>query len=560
MSSLLSILGGAPIASASAPVRVKRLSKTSPFVHAAMSPLPGIVRASANAAPGVLSGGTLLAGTSPGDISGMVIYTAVGSSTGIDIAAQDILTNAARGVWAFMPQSWGVAAPNLTLGSNTLKTLGITRGQLGANVCFETDAPTVGVATGPFSNCLMWVDAMDGQGFKATTPLRPYPTTTSGTVFYYDFGTRAARRIYIEVGAYFAGLVLRSQDTLRPYNPQRGALKVGYFGDSIGYVLARTAKQIGGLPAIAWTKGGTGYAKQTGAKSDGTGATSNADIDYSHPFTNPSICGNFGFNDGTLAEGRQIDTSMGPLADAGLDIIIGAAGINDGVPTDIVAPFYRWNFTSGVALTWRYLRARSSALLVCVSPWTGANRGADGLSITTAYPIIKEQFFAIAGPTLYIDNVDSSWQLRRQDGSIVSGSTGSGPWLTGIGTCQAPTGVGNADLYVGDGTHPAAWSSTTLTASATLPAGTLTVAATAGATGNFPPAGTLSIQPAGSTVSYPGQVVTYTGKTGTTFTGCSGGTGTFPAGSNVYLYQTVPGEDYYGDKVAAALCAALAAL
>jgi hypothetical protein len=58
-----------------------------------------------------------------------------------------------------------------------------------------------------------------------------------------------------------------------------------------------------------------------------------------------------------------------------------------------------------------------------------------------------------------------------------------------------------------------------------LPQATLNVASTAG----FPSSGTLHV----FTTSW--QTVTYTGVTGTSFTGCSGGTGVMSTGNNVYL-------------------------
>lgn len=62
--------------------------------------------------------------------------------------------------------------------------------------------------------------------------------------------------------------------------------------------------------------------------------------------------------------------------------------------------------------------------------------------------------------------------------------------------------------------------STTLSVGATLPVATLTVVSTA----EFPSAGTVMIA---------GRKVTYTGKTSTTLTGCSGGSGTFAIGEPV---------------------------
>jgi hypothetical protein len=561
MGALIPVLSSVPV-DRQAPIRrIKALGKTLPYTFAAMSSPPSWIRGPANAALGVLAGGEVLRGTNPGDIAGMVAYTAGGVSTGTNIAGQDILTNAARGVWVPNVTDWTPSGYTAAVGSSSLRVLNRSRGQGPFCASFETDAPTVGVCAGlanAGSGVRMWVDVLDGAGYKDAAVLRPLPSVSgSGQgMIYCDFGSRVTRRIYLEVDQFFTAIVLRTQDTLTPYAPTKKFLRFAYIGDSIGYVLYRVGKKIGALPTMQWAVGGTGYSRQGGVKVGGGTPTSNADFDFAA--STPSIAGNMGYNDGTRTEGALIDTTLLHIVESNPDVIVCAAGINDGAPMDI-APNYGWSVASGSALVWQYLRQRTSALLVCVDPWTGAARGADGLSPPGSRPYIRAAFDAIAGPTLSINNQDSTWRLKRADGSIVDGSTGSGPWLTGIGMVSAPTGVGNADLYVGDGTHPAAWASTTTTGSTTLPAATINVVAATSGLSNFPPSGTLSIQPAGP-VSYPGQVVAYTGKTATSFTGCSGGTGTFPAGSNVYLYQTVPGEDYYGDKVAAALCAALAVL
>jgi Tfp pilus assembly protein PilV len=63
--------------------------------------------------------------------------------------------------------------------------------------------------------------------------------------------------------------------------------------------------------------------------------------------------------------------------------------------------------------------------------------------------------------------------------------------------------------------------STTTTSSVTLPAGTISVVSTSG----------FASGP--STISVGGQTVSYTGVTATSFTGCTGGTGTFASGTTV---------------------------
>lgn len=84
-----------------------------------------------------------------------------------------------------------------------------------------------------------------------------------------------------------------------------------------------------------------------------------------------------------------------------------------------------------------------------------------------------------------------------------------------------------------DGTTPIA-GGTTLNATATLPQATITVVDTS----LFPTSGTFIIQ--GLWTGEQGQAITYTGKTGTTFTGCTGGTGTFLTGVKVSHFYNRP--------------------
>ena len=561
----IQIIAGGSVATASPPLRIRRLGKTTPFAHAAYTPAPNVICSQAGAAAGVLTGGGTLRGISPGNIAGLVHYAASALSTGSDVARTDLLTNAAIGAWGYGAAGWTATSGNVSFGSSSLRPVQWIRSEL--YLSFETDAPTVGIAGGT-TNILpvirAWIDQLDGAGYKEAAPLRPYPqAVANGSTVYFDMSDaqpRALRRWLVRVSGAFASLVLRPGDVLRPYDIRKSALMVATFGDSIGPVLNRVVTQIGGMVKVHHGDGGTGYGKPLNYKADGaSSATSNADCDHAKSLT--SFAGNVGFNDGSAPV--QVEGGSTARTDALIagrpDVVIGAMGINDGQENSAGTG---WSLTNATYTTWQRLRAGcGSSLLVCVAPWTGAQRGVNGISggEQVARLIIRDQFARIAGPTLWIDNTDSTWILRRADGSVVNGSTGAGPWVTGIGTVQAPTGVGNADLYVGDGTHPGDFASTTLSSSVTLPVSTLPVVASSAGSSNFPPSGKVSIQLAGA-VAYPGQVITYTGKGTGTLTGCTGGTGTFPAGSQVFLYDTVPGVDYYGDKVAAAVCAALAVL
>lgn len=551
---LSTVLSGTPLATSAPARRVKALRKTAPALAPQSATQISVVFVPATD-PGAVTSAVVQRGASIAAESGAKFY-GIGNSIGFDVAGNDLLLR----VWAHATSTWSAAGGRVTFGASAYQPWTNIRSAL--TVAFETTATRVGVAFGGAgASVRLLVDRLDGSGWTNAASLRPNIGGAQAGTLYFDFGAdanpAALKRVYLETSQLMCGIVVHPSAILRPYDAQRVFLNIATFGDSIGYVLFRTARLVGGELQVAHGDGSTGYGTPAAAAIGGGSPTSNANID---PVTaRTSMSGNYGFNDGTQVEFFYTDRTDALIA-AKPDMIIGAHGINDSTFNDING--WGWRISTSVAKVWERLRAGcGSAVLVCCRSWTGAQRGVDGKS-GGEQPVaitVKAEFAKIPGPTVYIDNIDSTWTVKRADGTIITGSTGSGPWVTGIGTAQTPTGVGNADYYIGDGTHPSAWSSTTLTASVTLPAGTILVAATAGSTGNFPPTGTLSIQPVGP-ISYPGQVVTYTGKTATSFTGCTGGTGTFPAGSNVVMYQTVPGEDYYGDKVAAALCDALAVL
>lgn len=96
---------------------------------------------------------------------------------------------------------------------------------------------------------------------------------------------------------------------------------------------------------------------------------------------------------------------------------------------------------------------------------------------------------------------------------------------TVLETVSLPAAMSGSTIISGKATVPERV--TTINGTQTLPLATITVADTTG----FPTSGSLAIDGAGT--------VTYTGKTGTTFTGCSGGNGTVETGATVK--RTFPG-------------------
>jgi len=515
--------------------------------------MPNIMLVPASQA-GSMSGGSNLRGSTVADINGMV-HHAMPDSIGANVASTQLTSR----VWAYESSSWAqFSAGRTAFGADSLRAYTNTRSPLFLGV--ETDAPTIGVAVGGVAEVRVWADSLDGSGWRRIAKTRPALASSGAATVYFDFtGEAQPRRLrrFIIRAPLLASLVVRPGDIVRPFDARTQFLRVATFGDSIGYVLTRVIPAIGGIAQVLHGDGGTGYGRQGGVAIGGGTPSSNANQDFAASLT--SMSGNLGFNDGTRVEGQSTARTDALIAGRP-DVVMGAMGINDGWQVD---PNYGWSTINAVRTVWTRLRnGLGSAVLVCVGPWSGAQRGADGLDPLQVEKRagIRSLFLEQPGPLVFISPVDSTWVVKRADGTLVDGSTGAGPWVTGIGTVQNPTGVGNADFYVGDGTHPGGWASTTLSGEVTLPVAILPVVASSGGVANFPPAGKVSIQPATGAVAYPGQVVTYTGKGAGTLTGCTGGAGTFPAGSRVLMWDTTPGEDYYGDKVAAALCAALAVL
>lgn len=552
---LIAALAGTPIQSSSPARRVKTLARQVPALEPQSATTISVSFVPA-ADPGVVTSAQVLRGNAMSAEPGAKFY-GVGNSIGVNVADNNLLAR----VWTFAGSTWAIAGGRDSFGECSYQPFMNIRSPL--TISFETSATRIGVAFGAHGATVrLLVDRMDGGGWQNAAALNPALGGTKAGTVYFDFGNdgdpSALKRVLIETKQLFCGLVMHPNASIRPYDARRSMLKIATFGDSIGFVLARSASAIGGALQVSHGDGGTGYARPAASAIGGGSPTSNANIDPSTLLT--SMSGNAGFNDGTLPEFQFTDRTDALIA-AQPDMVIGAAGINDSTSTGFTG-LYGWDVGRSVGKVWGRLRnGASSSVMVCCAPWTGAQRGVDGISGGERFVAvtIKSEFLALPGPSIFIDNRDSTWTVKRADGSIVNGNTGTGPWVTGIGMVYAPTGVGNADLYIGDGTHPGGWASTTLTDLVTLPAATLYVVAAAGGTSNFPPVGKLSIQVAGP-VAYPGQVITYTGKTPTSFTGCTGGAGTFPTGSQVLMYDTTPGEDYYGNKVAAALCAALAVL
>jgi len=132
-----------------------------------------------------------------------------------------------------------------------------------------------------------------------------------------------------------------------------------------------------------------------------------------------------------------------------------------------------------------------------------------------------------ATAALLYDGISNIWRITGGTGGVTSGAGG---------LVQSQWVEVNNDLSTTATTWPTAY--TFATAAATLPQATITVnntnayssTPTRPGSPGFPTAGKLIIQ----TSNNDAQIITYTGKTATTFTGCTGGTGNIVSGCYIH--------------------------
>lgn len=137
------------------------------------------------------------------------------------------------------------------------------------------------------------------------------------------------------------------------------------------------------------------------------------------------------------------------------DLFITAGGINDNngaaLPPYASAEDARLGFEAAVRKYFRDLRAAlPQAVLAAIGPWT-PNEFFNADANRAKADVVKAALQAVTGPWVFLDNVRGGWLNS-------AGASGASPgrgWQTGNGREGAPTGDGNADLYISaDGTHP----------------------------------------------------------------------------------------------------------
>jgi hypothetical protein len=195
---------------------------------------------------------------------------------------------------------------------------------------------------------------------------------------------------------------------------------------------------------------------------------------------------------------------------------------------------YQWNLTTGIAHT-----ETCDLFLGYANPQDAA---------TQPNAVIFDVLTTNGGSGMFGGvfrqlRADQASHIFRWNGQ--SPATGSAFWNNSLDDIYATNIDGSLILDASSSPlgNPTNWckrlthlgSSTTVTGAQSLPASTITV----GDTSKFPSSGAFSIDGIAGTISY-------TGKTATTFTGCTGGTGTTTGGKTVRRIRTQPAIELNG--------------
>jgi lysophospholipase L1-like esterase len=252
----------------------------------------------------------------------------------------------------------------------------------------------------------------------------------------FDFGSIATRRVsvygYSTLGP--CTIAVSPQDTIGPwdrsYEPSCCAMTDSYgAGYSNNWYLGGPfweAFSLLGIPHIDLNcMGGTGYAPNAG-----------------HPYT--------------MLPGNTFQARIPDTVTSAPDLFLTAGGIND--PYDSPQPgLYDTGaaaliaFQTGVFSYFQQLRAAlPNSVLAAIGPWAPVQSIPTNPVAQGKLNIIQAGLESVAGPWVFIDNLNGGWF----NSSGASGPS-TGPWQTGTGNVAHPTGDGNGDIYVSaDGTHP----------------------------------------------------------------------------------------------------------
>lgn len=158
----------------------------------------------------------------------------------------------------------------------------------------------------------------------------------------------------------------------------------------------------------------------------------------------------------------------------------------------------------------------SLGLILICTPGTGATQ--NQYSMISAYKITSSTATAMTLPA----------------STVASGAISVGDFIFQLGTTTTQSTLLENTLYVGLSTVGAQTTVTAASDLATLPTGTINVVAVTGANSTFPGGGGTILVDTSNGL----QTVAYTACSGTTFTGCTGGTGIMDTSSTVTLVPT----------------------
>jgi lysophospholipase L1-like esterase len=138
------------------------------------------------------------------------------------------------------------------------------------------------------------------------------------------------------------------------------------------------------------------------------------------------------------------------------DLFLTAGGINDNnwlaLPPYASATAARAGFDTSVLAYFRALRAAlPGSVLAALGPWTPPADPSPADVVQAKVDTIKQALSSVAGPWVFIDNVNDSWTNSTGAASTPTGER----WQTGKGYAGRPANDGgNSDIYIADGTHP----------------------------------------------------------------------------------------------------------
>lgn len=142
------------------------------------------------------------------------------------------------------------------------------------------------------------------------------------------------------------------------------------------------------------------------------------------------------------------------------DLFITAGGINDNIDRPSVDVDGNVIYASAIdafqgyvdAVSTYYTRMRAAlpdCVIVATGPWAPQQFIPTHPVAQAKADVVLETLQGLAGPWVFIDNLNGGWV-----NSAGASAPASGPWQTGTGTTAAPRGDGNGDLYIEyDGTH-----------------------------------------------------------------------------------------------------------